>query len=199
MRRRSAGTGTATEVELEALARRILALLALSEQSDERFRGGPIEALYLRHGSPREDGGEERMGNWSLPFQAGRGLYELVRRERLERTLEVGMAHGSSTLFIAQAMRDAGVGAGAEHVAIDPWQARGFGRAGVQNLRQAGLAERVTVLEEPNYQALPRLAAERPGGFQLAFIDGLHLFDHVVLDLFYCDLLLEGRWLPRVR
>ena len=175
------------------LLRRILDVLGLSCQSDARFRGSVIEQLYLADRSERDDGGFEPMGQWSLPFCAGRILYDLVTSKGLKQTIEVGMAHALSTLFIAQALRDGG---GGHHVVIDPWQSTGFGRAGARNVERAGLESFVELVEEPNYVALPRLLAARPGGFELAFIDGLHIFDHVLLDSFYCDLLLgEGGYL----
>jgi len=177
-----------SHAELSHHLRRVLTALSLSCQCGERFRGSVVEELYLADRSPRQDGAFEPMGDWSLPFYAGKILYDLVTSQGLERTVEVGMAHALSTLFIAQAHRDNG---GGRHVAIDPWQATGFGRAGWMNVERAGLDGFVELIEETNYAALPRLAADDPGGYQLAFIDGLHIFDHVLLDFFYCDLLLE--------
>ena len=175
--------------ERRHLAHRILQLLALSRQCSAPFRGSVVEELYLSDRSPREDGGWEPLGNWSLPYYGGEILYRLVTSRKLRRTLEVGMAHGLSTLFIAQGLRENG---GERHIAIDPWQTRGFARSALLNVERAGLTEYVELMEEPNFTALPGLLAHGAERFQLAFIDGLHIFDHVVLDFFYCDLLIEA-------
>ncbi|GAC1653986.1 MAG: hypothetical protein NVS9B1_04350 [Candidatus Dormibacteraceae bacterium] len=54
----------------------------------------------------------------------------------------------------------------------------------------AGLDPAVVLIREPSFLALPRLIAD---GLRvdLAFIDGRHLFDHLLVDLFYCDRLLR--------
>jgi hypothetical protein len=70
--------------DLIPVGKRMLALLALACQTDERFAGSTAEELYLTHRSQREDGAYEPMGDWSLPFGAGKLLYELVRDEGLD-------------------------------------------------------------------------------------------------------------------
>ena len=174
-----------SQEHLVGLTTRLMSALAVECQCRDAFRGTPMEELYLSWRSPREDGTDTSMGSWSLPHYAGVLLYDMVMSERPQRTLEVGLAHGLSALFIARAHKDKGGGA---HVAIDPCQSSWFGNCGVKNLERAGLGGYVQVMEEPNYVALPGLIGAR---FQLIFIDGLHIFDHVVLDFFYSDLLLD--------
>lgn len=139
----------------------------------------------------------------SIPFDTGALLYDLVLKEQLGRTLEVGMAYGLSTLFICQAHRDRGSGA---HTAIDPYQTSRYHALGLANIRRAGLEGFLTLHEAPSYEALPALL--RAGqAFDFAFIDGRHLFDYVLVDFFYIDLLLrvggcvvfDDLWLPQVR
>jgi len=170
---------------LISLIVRLLAVLGVSCHGRDAFRGTVMEELYLSYRSPRKDGSFEPMGDWSLPLYAGQQLYDLVRAERPDRTLEIGLAHGLSALFIAAAHRDNGRG---RHLAIDPCQSSLFGGCGVMNLERAGLDRRVEVIEEPDYTVLPRLLGQR---FQLVFVDGLHHFDYVLLDFFYGDLLLD--------
>lgn len=52
-----------------------------------------------------------------LPLSEGEQLYALVSQERPTVTLEVGLAHGKSTLFICQALAD--LGNEARHIAMD--------------------------------------------------------------------------------
>jgi predicted O-methyltransferase YrrM len=114
-------------------------------------------------------------------------------------TLEVGMAHGLSTLAIAS-------GHDGAHIAVDPFQRTDWRAIGLHNVERAGLADRVTLLERRSDEALPELAAagER---FDLVLIDGLHLYDATLVDFHYADRLvtvggrvaLHDLWMPAVR
>jgi predicted O-methyltransferase YrrM len=139
----------------------------------------------------------------SVPYETGALLYDVVFREGLDSTLEVGMAYGLSTLFICQAHRDKGSG---RHTAIDPQQGSRFRAIGLANVRKAGLDGHLSFHEAPSFEVLPVLC--RAGEvFDFAFIDGQHLFDYVLVDFFYIDKLLrvggyvvfDDLWLPQVR
>jgi predicted O-methyltransferase YrrM len=119
--------------------------------------------------------------------QEGRHLYDVVRDNGFARTLEVGMANGLSALYMAQALRDSGA-AHAQHVAIDPFQSTQWDNAARAAVARAGLTDLVDVREQASYLALPALVAEG-ATFDCVFVDGMHLFDYTLLDLFYADLL----------
>lgn len=143
------------------------------------------EAFSTRH-IPTASGQKIPMGVY-IPREEGDFLYSIVRHVRPQRTVEVGLANGLSAVFIAQALRDNGVG---RHTAIDPFQNTDWQGAGLALVREAGLADLVDLVELPSHQALPEL--ERAGvraGF--AFVDGSHLFDYVVTDFLGIDRLLE--------
>src|SRR5262245_36459880 len=99
------------------------------------------------------------------------------------------MANGLSTLFITAAHRDNGPDG--RHIAIDPYQHSDWRGVGMGLIRQAGLSDRVRLIEEPSHQALPLLEREgaRAG---LIFIDGAHLFDYVMADFLVSDWLLDA-------
>jgi predicted O-methyltransferase YrrM len=130
-------------------------------------------------------------------------LAELVRTEGLESTLETGLAYGLSALAVAGVHAARGSGS---HIAIDPVANTYYEGIAVENLRRAGLSDRVRVMAEPSQAALPRLHAE---GLLIdfAFIDGMHLFDYALIDFFYIDLMLttggfvafHDTWMPAVR
>lgn len=139
----------------------------------------------------------------AVPFETGALLYDLVRRENLEKTLEVGMGYGLSTLFICQAHKDKGIGS---HTAIDPNQDAHFKSIGLLNVKKAGLVSILRFFQTPSLEVLPRLWIESEH-FDFAFIDGMHLFDYVLVDFFYVDKLLkvggsiafDDIWMPAIR
>jgi len=139
----------------------------------------------------------------SVSYERGMLLCELVQREKFENTLEIGMAYGLSTLFICQAHHDKGTG---RHTAIDPNQDTVFRSVGLLNIKRAGLDNILRFFQAPSYEVLPQLciAGEH---FDFAFVDGMHLFDYVLIDFFYIDklltvggyIVLDDLWMPAVQ
>jgi predicted O-methyltransferase YrrM len=145
-----------------------------------------IDRIYASRAITLRDGSTRPM-NVYIPREEGDHLYSLVRALRPETTVEVGMANGLSSLFIAQALRDNDHG---RHIAIDPFQSSDWGSAAVVALEQAGLADLVRLIEKPSHQALPEL--EQDGvRVQFVFIDGSHMFDYVLTDFLCADRLLD--------
>lgn len=137
-------------------------------------------------------------------------LYNLVRDNPwMRRSLEIGCGFGTSALFIAQALKDAGAqptrapaGKGgseeeAFHMALDPHQGDQYNGVGALNVDRAGLADYFFCAEMRSCDAVPALAREVHDGdrpyFHLIFIDGWHTFDFTFIDFFFADqLLAEG-------
>jgi|ERR1700752_4238409 len=111
-------------------------------------------------------------------------LYDLVRNYQPERTLEIGLALGASSVVIASAKY------GTEpHVAVDPFQYV-YNDAGLHEVSKAGLQiKHVTELSE---HFLPA-AHKRGDRFDFIFVDGAHDIGHVVHDAFWGDQLLNPR------
>jgi predicted O-methyltransferase YrrM len=116
-------------------------------------------------------------------------LYELIRAHGCRTALEIGMASGTSSVVISQALRDNG---GGRLTSVDPFQtaADGYAGKGVASLAAAGLSDGHRLIEKLNYLALPELVAE-VARFDFVFIDGYHSFDYTFVDFFYADLLLN--------
>lgn len=108
---------------------------------------------------------------------------------KAKNTLEVGLAYGTSALVFAEYHQRA-KNTGVCHTAIDPNQ-YGSGEGhwegiGVQNLKRVGFIKgrNWRLVEKSSVDALPDLAKKLK--VDVALIDGYHLFDYTMLDVFYC-------------
>jgi predicted O-methyltransferase YrrM len=118
-----------------------------------------------------------------------RVLRELILRERYSKTLEVGLAHGASALTILSTLREVG-GDGFCHSAIDPFQDKDWGGAGMRVLLDEGFANQFSLHKKLSALALPALV-EDSEEYDLIYVDGSHLFEDVFVDFYYSVLLLR--------
>lgn len=145
-----------------------------------------LDVAYRTRQIPTLTTGERPMDVY-IPREQGDLLYSLVRAVRPQVSVEIGMANGLSTTFIARALYDNGAG---RHIAIDPFQHSDWRGAGVALVRREGLESLVELVELPSHQGLPQL--ERDGvQAQFVFIDGSHLFDYVLTDFLCADRILD--------
>lgn len=140
------------------------------------------DAAYQRALAGRPDGftptdHQERADAWSqiympISADAGRLLYTLVRAVKPRTVVEFGMSFGISTLHLAAAVRDNGVG----HVVTTEMSAAKV-EAARATFAEVGLQDVITVLEGDALQTLPqRLDADNAGA---GHSDGV---DFVLLD-----------------
>lgn len=113
----------------------------------------------------------------------GQALRDWVTKEKATHTIEVGLGYGVSALFICEGLLING-DKNARHVVLDPHQATRYKDCGLQFLEEAGVAHLVEYHAEESQIALPSFLSQ-DRHFDLAFIDGSHLFDAVFLDLIY--------------
>ena len=115
-----------------------------------------------------------------------------MRQTKAVQTLEVGFAFGTSALVFAehhQRMKTTGI----SHTIIDPNQ-YGTGQGswegiGAENLKRVGFVKNRNwrLIENTSTEALPSLQKRFGNGWlDVALIDGWHLFDYTLLDVFYC-------------
>jgi predicted O-methyltransferase YrrM len=148
-----------------------------------------IEALYARGTIRGEDATEHRFLPMSVTPDRGAFVRDVCRAERATSVLEIGMAWGLSTLHILESLLSNGADARA-HVVVDPHQSSRFHGAGKQVLREAGVEQFVEFHQQYSELLLPQLLSEGRV-FDFVFVDGLHRFDHVFVDLFYAHRLLK--------
>jgi predicted O-methyltransferase YrrM len=140
-------------------------------------------------------------GGGTGPFR-GRELYDFVRRERPGECLELGFAHGVSTVYTAAALEANGAG---HLTSVDLPVAREREPSAEQLLERAGLGARVTLVYEPTSYNwyLHRRIREQIGDdgacepyLDFSFIDGAHRWVDDGLAFFLVDKLLKpGGWL----
>ncbi len=154
---------------------------------DNHFKGHLIHNIYESGHFLLPNNKEISLYPWAIPYELGLDIYNFIVNQGLVQTLEIGLAYGLSTLFICEAHRTQRKGF---HLAIDPNQEENFHNIAISNLEEEGLINYFEHLQFPDYVALPNLLEEGKK-FDFIFIDGLHLFDYVLLDFFYADLLLQ--------
>jgi len=117
-------------------------------------------------------------------------LASIILNNNCKRCYETGVAYGLSTLAITQAVARLG----GRHIGMDPLQSA-HGNAALCLLAEHDLAAFFTLMEGPSHLMAPRLL-ETNEQFDFAFIDGMHTFQHKLVDYFFADQLLKvGGWL----
>lgn len=146
-----------------------------------------IDKIYETGLVQDESGNEYRLHSGVDRFE-GELLHMVISSdEAVQKTLEIGCAYGLSSLHICSALSTRN---SARHVIIDPYQRQYWHGVGIHNLQRAGFSF-FELIEEPSEFILPVLAKSEAGTYDLVFIDGVHTFDHVLLDLFYANCLIR--------
>lgn len=143
----------------------------------------------------------EGVGGGSTSGARGEELYDFVRRERPDRCLELGFAHGVGSLYVAAALEANGSG---HLTSVDLPSALERRPPAQELIAQAGLGHRIeSVIEEAGYNWFLHgmLRKQRRGGaiepvYDFVFIDGAHTWeiDGLALDLSK-RLLRPGGWI----
>lgn len=133
-----------------------------------------------------EEGVEVKLHS-GIKEQEGMFLYNTVRRNGFKRCLEIGMAFGISSMFMAKALQMNG---GKRLVSIDPYQKTQWHNAARLSLKRLGLNKWSKVIEKKSDEALPYLRTKKKS-FDLIFIDGWHTFDATLIDFYFSNLLLK--------
>src|ERR1043166_894244 len=133
------------------------------------------------------DGREHSINRTSLQADEALELQRLVMDRNVRRTLEIGLALGSSAVAIAEALEIKGETT--HHIALDPFQSD-FGNVGLRELERLGLRDRVDFYAERSEEFL--LSAAKSGRrFDLILDDGYHTIGQKVTDTFFADRCLD--------
>lgn len=111
-------------------------------------------------------------------------LSNLTPNNNFIKCLEVGMAYGVSAITILSNKK-------CNLISIDPFQSSQWESNGTKLIESFGFSNRHTLIEKPNYIALPELLKINTSSFDFIFIDGWHTFDYTLVDFFYSNLLLR--------
>jgi len=136
----------------------IARLFTEAERDDERSPGRAAPTV-----TPQER--SDLLEDVYMPISASGGnvLYALVRAARPQTVVEFGTSYGISTLYLAAAVRDNGIG----HVTTTELSATKV-RAARANIETAGFSDLVTVLEGDALTTLGTVG----GPIGLALLDG---------------------------
>jgi predicted O-methyltransferase YrrM len=130
--------------------------------------------------------GNKRKLTYHIDVREGGLLHSLIDRYGFSKSVEIGCAFGISSLWICSGLSKQ---PNAHHTIIDPFQEAGFDGVASSNLKIAGF-DFYDLIRKPSELALPQMVEEGKI-FQFALIDGCHTFDHVLLDFYYVNQLLE--------
>lgn len=134
--------------------------------------------------------GREVPREWQVSTRYGRLLHLLVKTFRPRSVLEIGMATGVSSAYIARARQSYALEVPSSHVIVDPFQTTDWGGGGRALLSRLGLADGVEIIEETSVSAVPQI--EKAGRqFDFVFIDGNHCLDYTLADVLVSDRVLS--------
>lgn len=116
-----------------------------------------------------------------------KALFNMIRQHRPQIVLEIGMGFGISTLTILNAIRANGNNAMLWTIEPDQGAMRDTALEAIEDQELSAFHQ---LINEPDYVALPKLLQD-DAKIEFAYIDGCHIFDYVMIDMFYVDKLLQ--------
>ena len=141
---------------LAALATALPLSVRVASQSPPPQAGMPLELDRLLRQIKQVDAGQ-----LAVSEEDGRMLRVLAVTGRAKRALEIGSASGYSAIWIGLGLRD--TGGRLVTIEFDPVRAR----EAAANVRRAGLADIVQVIQGDAFKEIPKL----PGTFDYVFLD----------------------------
>ena len=152
----------------------------------------PVLSSLLSQSTYTGRTGKEHNSNANSTVNNLHIIHDFLEREKPKNTLEIGLAFAMSGIVFShyQQRQRSLTKADHTHTAIDPFQTTHWDSIGIMHLEQAGLIERVTLMEEYSCTALPNLMQDKKK-FDFIYVDGSHIFEDVFVDFFYSSRLLS--------
>lgn len=100
-------------------------------------------------------------GDWNIPYEDGKVLYDLILENKFKRALEIGTSTGHSAIWIAWALSHTG----GRLITIEIDEARH--KTALRNFEQAGMAPYI----EARLADAHQLVKDLPGPFDFVFSD----------------------------
>jgi predicted O-methyltransferase YrrM len=117
-------------------------------------------------------------------------IRRIIQDRKPVKTLEIGLAYGGSAATILRTLSEVHPDGHFHHTAIDPGQTD-FDYAGVEIVKRSGFIEKFTLVEGSSDLVLSELV--RSGEkFDLVYVDGFHIFEHVFIDMHFSLQLLNA-------
>lgn len=127
----------------------------------------------------------------AINAKEGNYIYELIKKKKFMKCLEVGMAQGVSSMFITLSLKKTHDNKNVPLlISIDPFQSTQWNNYGVRLMKNVETEHLHKLIEKKSYIALPELLMDKYV-FDFVFIDGWHTFDYTLVDFFYADKLLK--------
>jgi predicted O-methyltransferase YrrM len=142
-------------------------------------------------------------GTTRVSQKQGERLAAVIQEHGCKKTLEIGFAYGFSTLYFLGALAN---DESAHHTAVDPFELSVWKGIGLEKVKEAGMTERFTWIDESSFSSFARLNAQGER-FDFIYIDGDHKFDSIMMDIYGSDRLLgengllaiDDLWMPSTR
>ena len=124
----------------------------------------------------------------AIKKEEGQNIQKIIKKYKLKKCLEIGMAFGISAFYILTADKDVSL------ISIDPFQKdpNQWNSMGLKLIKKMDLSQKHHFIEDLSYISLPKLLSTyNKNYFDFIFIDGWHTFDYTLIDFFYADKLLR--------
>jgi predicted O-methyltransferase YrrM len=148
-------------LRLDSVLRRLFTAAALDDEIDPPALPPGLSSWSQATSADRSNAFEDH--HLPISGQAGLLLYALTRAIRPDIVIEFGASYGISTLYLAAAVADNGVG----HIITTELSTKKAAAARA-NLDEAGVGDRVTILTGDALETL----ADVPGPISLVLLDG---------------------------
>jgi predicted O-methyltransferase YrrM len=145
-----------------------------------------LEEVFKENAFKRNSG-EIISFNSHTPLDQCLFIQQMIYDNNLKKSLEIGFAHGLSTLAICEAIAKNG---GTKHIVIDKFEATHWENIGLELISRWDYTEMLDYRETYCYETLAELIVKREQ-VDFAYIDSVKQFDWILSNFFLIDKILK--------